>query len=524
MSNRREEDIFVVAPHSRQSFRHKCIPSPADPNLKTVVHWFKPDCLRLDDNPGLNNAVCSAWEHKLMFQAIFILDPWYGNKYGDRITYGDNVMQFLFESLVDLDKQLMKYYGVKLRIYVGMPDEILRSLAVYWNIVKITFQSCKMFPEIIAYEDSLIKQFRSNKVWVEGFHSHSLYDPNDFSHLCKNHIPSVFEKFELFVKNRSFGYPKPPVNFHKTMPHFDFCSGDSFLDGIDLSMLHNYGFPTLDEVFNKDWKGGESEAQKKLSLLSLRKYTEDNTDYYDTLMSKDAFSPYIRFGCVSLKRLYYTLIINKTNSPARFVRMLKGLLKREHCIVLGNFAERLDCLEKNDLCVPIQWDINSIHLTAFRKGATGFPWIDAIICQILQEGWACAEARHSIASFLTRGCLWISWVEGVKFFQEYMLDFELSSSAVCWMHSARCFVGDKDDGFDPLEEGKKLDPEGKFIKKYIPELENYPKEFIHNPWELSFIDQKILNCVINEDYPKPLVNPKMIKIANMKKARKVLKK
>ena len=112
------------------------------------------------------------------------------------------------------------------------------------------------------------------------------------------------------------------------MPHLDFCSGDTFLDDIDFSILKKYGFPTLDEVFNKDWKGGESESQKKLSLLSLRKYTEDNTDYYDTLMSKDAFSPCIRFGCLSLKCLNYTLIVNKTNSQARFERMLKGLLKR----------------------------------------------------------------------------------------------------------------------------------------------------------------------------------------------------
>ncbi len=74
-----------------------------------------------------------------MFQAIFILDPWYRNKYGDRITYSYNVMQFLFESLLDLnldlDKQLTKYYGVKLQVYVGIPDEILRSFAVCWNIV-----------------------------------------------------------------------------------------------------------------------------------------------------------------------------------------------------------------------------------------------------------------------------------------------------------------------------------------------------------------------------------------------------
>ncbi len=504
----------------KTSFRPSGIPSPSDPQLKTVVHWFKADCLRLDDNPALNNAIFSAREHKFMFQAIFILDPWFGNKYSDQNDFGNNVMQFLFECLVDLDRQLTKYYGVKLRVYVGMPDEIIRSLIVYWNVVKITFQSCKMFPEIIAYEDSLITQCRANKVWAEKFTSHSLYDPSEFVHLCKNQIPAVFEKFELFVRNRNLGHPKPPVDFYKTLPHFDFCFGNNIWDGVEFSMLYKYGFPIQDDLFKKDWKGGETEAQRKLKMLTSIKSCVERTSSYDMLVDKDAFSPYIRFGCISLKRLYYALIVNKANSPVRFDRMLKGLLKREHSVVLGHFAERLDSDKSNNLCIPIPWDINRSYVTAFRKGATGFPWIDAnIIRQILQEGWACSEARNSIASFLTRGYLWVSWVEGVKFFQEFLLDFELSVSAVCWMHCAKCFVGDEEDDFDPLKEGKKLDPEGKFIKKYVPELTNYPTKFIHTPWELPVIDQKITGFVIGVHYPNPIIDPGSYKAFTTKKAR-----
>ena len=80
-----------------------------------------------------------------------------------------------------------------------MPDEILRRLAVW---------SCKLFMEIITYEDSLIEQLRANKVWFEGFHSHSLYDPNHFSLTCARATSHLFEKLELLVKIHSFSYPK----------------------------------------------------------------------------------------------------------------------------------------------------------------------------------------------------------------------------------------------------------------------------------------------------------------------------
>ena len=508
-SNSSDNDPFNIQHFSKTLFRPKGISSPADSNLKTVVYWFKPDCLRLDDNPGLNNAVSSAHEFKLMFQAIFILDPWFGNKFADRNDYGHNVMRFLFECLVDLDKSLKKYYGINLRVYVGMPDDIIRSLIVYWNVVKVTFQTCKMFPEIIAYEDSLIQQCRSNKVWAEGYYSHSLYDPTDFVHLCKNQIPALFDKFELFVKNRNLGHPRAPVDFLKTLPHFESGSGASTTwDGIEFSMLYKYGFPMLDELYKSEWVGGESEAQKMLKMLLLKKCKDDTTDPFDMLVNKEAFSPYIRFGCISIKRLYYTLIANKPNCPARFDQKINGLLRREHSIVLGHFAHELDSVEDNILCIPVPWEHNLSYITAFRKGVTGFPWIDAVIRQIIQEGWACLDARNSIATFLTRGYLWISWVEGIKFFQEFMLDFELSVSCICWMHCAKSFIGDEDDDFDPIEEGIKLDPKGRFIKKYVPELANYPVEHIHKPWELPVIEQKITRCIIGVHYPKPIVEPK----------------
>ena len=101
-----------------------------------------------------------------------------------------------------------------------------------------------------------------------------------------------------------------------------------------------------------------------------------------------------------------------------------------------------------------------------------------------------------------------------------MLDFELSVSAVCWMHCVKCFVGDEDDDdFDPIAEGMRLDPEGHFLRKYVPEQSNYLTKHIHKPWEIPVIEQKITGCLIGVQYPNPIVEPSPYRASNLKKAK-----
>ena len=105
------------------------------------------------------------------------------------------------------------------------------------------------------------------------------------------------------------------------------------------------------------------------------------------------------------------------------------------------------------------------------KGHTGFPWIDAIMTQLREEGWIHHLARHAVACFLTRGDLWISWEEGMKVFEELLLDADWSVNAGTWMWlSCSSFFQQFFHCYCPVKFGRKADPNGDYIRKYIPAL------------------------------------------------------
>ena len=115
--------------------------------------------------------------------------------------------------------------------------------------------------------------------------------------------------------------------------------------------------------------------------------------------------------------------------------------------------------------------------------------------------------RESVATFLTRGDLWISWVHGKDTFEEFMLDFEPSVSCGCWMRSSACsFITGHVEHYCPVTYGQQIDPEGKYIRQFVPELEYFPKEYIYSPWMAPIEVQKQSGCVVGIDYPYPIID------------------
>lgn len=114
------------------------------------------------------------------------------------------------------------------------------------------------------------------------------------------------------------------------------------------------------------------------------------------------------------------------------------------------------------------------NLRGHVQGQTGFPWIDAIMTQLQEEGWIHHLARHAVACFLTRGDLWISWEEGMKVFEELCLDADWSMNAGMWMWlSSSSFFQQFLHCYCPVRFGRKADPNGDYIRRYLPVLKVY---------------------------------------------------
>lgn len=110
--------------------------------------------------------------------------------------------------------------------------------------------------------------------------------------------------------------------------------------------------------------------------------------------------------------MFLLMQVKKNSSPP--LSLYGQLLWREFFYTAATNNPRFDKMEGNPICVRIPWDKNPEALAKWAEAKTGFPWIDAIMTQLRQEGWIHHLARHAVACFLTRGDLWISWEEGMK--------------------------------------------------------------------------------------------------------------
>jgi len=143
---------------------------------------------------------------------------------------------------------------------------------------------------------------------------------------------------------------------------------------------------------------------------------------------------------------------------------------------------------------------------AWKNGMTGYPIVDAGMRELYETGWMHNRLRMIVASFLIKH-LRIHWKEGEKYFRNCLVDFNEANNVAQWQWVA----GSGADAapyfriFNPILQGEKFDKDGKYTTKWVPELKNFPIEFLHRPWELEKKYQQSLNIIIGKNYPFPIV-------------------
>jgi deoxyribodipyrimidine photo-lyase len=157
----------------------------------------------------------------------------------------------------------------------------------------------------------------------------------------------------------------------------------------------------------------------------------------------------------------------------------------------------------------ISWDNDPEDFRAWQEGRTGYPIVDAGMRQLEATGWMHNRARMIVASFLTKDLL-IDWRWGERHFMQHLIDGDPAANNGGWQWSA----GTGTDAapyfriFNPVSQGEKHDPEGAYVRRWVPELAAVPADAIHHPWTLSAEAQRAAGCVIGVDYPSPIVDHK----------------
>merc|ERR1712032_1274894 len=243
--------------------------------------------------------------------------------------------------------------------------------------------------------------------------------------------------------------------------------------------------------------------------------------------STTVLSPYLANGCISPRKAWHAITeANKMakNSPTKPPVSLHGqLLWRDFSNLCAHSANSQQPgswgqIENNPFCREVPWSSDPQMLALWKEGRTGYPWIDACMAQLRTEGWIHHLGRHAVACFLTRGDLWQSWVDGASVFEGELLDADYALNNFNWMWlSASGFFYQFFRCYSPVAFQKKNDPNGNYIRKWVPELAMLPSKYIYEPWKANTEVLKKAGVTLGKDYPRPIVNHAVVSKENMSK-------
>ncbi|XP_077418970.1 cryptochrome circadian regulator 5 [Vanacampus margaritifer] len=477
------------------------------------IHWFRKG-LRLHDNPALMAALRDCKE----LYPVFILDP----HLLDKKWVGINRWRFLLGALKDLDCSL-RQLNSRLFVVRGKPEDVFPKLFSKWKITKLTYEF-DTEPYSVSRDQKVAAIAKEHGVEVFYKVSHTLYDIDRIIEENNGKAPLTYKRMQALVK--TLGPPKKPI----LAPTAEDMNGVKTPHSEDDA--NNYGIPSLDELGHdtselgeEPFPGGEQEALRRLEE-NMKKtgwvcgFEKPQTSPNSLSPSTTVLSPYVTFGCLSARTFWWRLTEvyrgKKHSDPP--VSLHGQLLWREFFYTASVGVPNFNKMEGNPACTQVDWDTNQDYLTAWRESRTGFPFIDAIMTQLRQEGWIHHLARHAVACFLTRGDLWISWEEGQKVFEELLLDGDWALNAGNWQWlSASTFFHQYFRVYSPVAFGKKTDKNGDYIKKYLPILKKFPAQYIYEPWKAPGSVQKAAGCIVGKDYPRPIVEHEVISKKNMQR-------
>ncbi|KAL0850167.1 hypothetical protein ABMA28_012041 [Loxostege sticticalis] len=492
-------------------------PSARCPTGKHIVHWFRKG-LRLHDNPALREGLNDA----VTFRCVFIIDPWFASS----SNVGINKWRFLLQCLEDLDNSLRKLNS-RLFVVRGQPADALPKLFREWGTTELTFEEDPE-PYGRVRDHNIMSKCREVGITVISRVSHTLYKLDKIIERNGGKAPLTYHQFQALIASMPPPPPAEPAISAQTLNGATTPVSDDHDDRFGVPTLEELGFET-EGLRLPVWIGGESEALARLERHLERKawvasFGRPKMTPQSLLASQTGLSPYLRFGCLSTRLFYYQLTeLYKRIKGVRPPLSLHGqILWREFFYCAATRNPNFDRMEGNPICVQIPWEKNQEALAKWANGQTGFPWIDAIMMQLRAEGWIHHLARHAVACFLTRGDLWISWEEGMKVFDELLLDADWSVNAGMWMWlSCSSFFQQFFHCYCPVRFGRKTDPNGDFIRRYIPALKNMPTRYIHEPWVAPESVQQSARCIVGRDYPMPMVDHTKASQINIERIKQV---
>ncbi len=457
-----------------------------------IICWFRQD-LRLADHPSLTAAVKSG----AVVIPVYILDEDPSAQWKP----GGASRWWLHHSLERLSIAL-EAVGSRLILRSGSPHSVLAKLAMETNATQVQWTRCYE-PAARALDDIVKATLEKQNVTCKRFAGTLMFEPEEIA--TGSGTPyKVYTPFWRACLAASAGI-KPL----KTPKAFAVPAKWPKSDQLkDWSLLPTK--PDWSAGFDALWTPGENGAQAKLKTFLSGAVTDyagdrDRPDRPGT----SQLSPHLHFGEISPRQVWTATqhAAARSGDDNGTAKFLAEIGWREFTHHLLYHWPTLPEEPFRPEFVEFPWTRNAGHLKAWQKGQTGYPVVDAGMRQLWQTGWMHNRVRMIVASFLIKHLL-IPWQDGEAWFWDTLVDANLASNAAGWQWVA----GSGADAspyfriFNPITQGKKFDPDGKYVREFVPELAELPSNFIHEPWTADPVTLRASGVVLGETYPEPIVD------------------
>ena len=462
-------------------------------NNYPVILWFRQD-LRISDNPALKAAL----SHNKPLVPVYIQDV-----RDSKWSNGRASEWWLLHSLRKLDAQL-RAAGSRLIIRRGKPDAVLEQLTDELA-ARHLFYNRRYEPQGIKEQESVERALKLKGVVIESFNASLLFEPE----LIKTRKGEPFKVFTPFWE--ACLESPAPTSLLPTPKQIMRPKRWPVGEKIDQLQLEWDESDTMNLATH--WSPGADMAMKMLNSFAARRVCNYETDRdRPDLAGTSRLSPYLHFGEISPRQIWNRIqksISGKTSGKdmpgaLAFLRQLGWREFAYHLLYHFPFTTDKPLRSKY---VEFPWKHSNKSLAAWRDAQTGYPIVDAGMRELVQSGWMHNRVRMIAASFLIKHLL-IPWQHGARWFWEKLVDADLANNTLGWQWVAGCGADAAPFFriFNPMLQGTKFDPEGSYVRKWIPELNGLPDRWIHCPWQAPAKNLREAGVRLGRTYPSPIVN------------------
>jgi len=435
--------------------------------IETAIVLFNRD-LRVHDHPAL--AAAARAERTV---PLFVLDE---RLLGSRFA-APNRVAFMLEALRDLDEALRKAGG---RLFVRRGDPVREAIAVARECGASALRvSADWSAYARAREERLTRACAEERIEFTTHPGITVVPPGAAT-------PAGGDHFKVFSP------------YHRAWTQLPWRQAAGAPGKLSVpGKLKSGRIPSLDSLIDGPASpgrlpGGESEGRKRMRAW-LREGLGSYEDRHDDLASDDTsrLSAYIRWGCVSPLELAREA--GERPGGAAFVRQLCWRDFHHQVLAATPSLPHRDYRPRRD-----RWSKSKQVFEAWREGRTGYPLVDAAMRQLAEEGFMHNRARMTVASFLCKD-LYVNWRPGAWHFWDLLTDGEIANNAGNWQWVAGTGNDTRPNRvLNPVRQARRFDPEGHYVRRYLPELEPVRGRAIFEPWRMEGFDRL--------DYPPPLVD------------------